>query len=104
MEITPILGTGDPHFVVKLATDIYDDIRDSRTLQVAALIGVCGHFPSAFKKDGPHAELPIADEIRRRLRDVGVPSWSEENYDPALAATVIEPFYPRQEIAVTNHG
>ena len=62
MEITPILGTVDPHFVVKMATDIYDDITGSRTLQVAALIGVCGRFPSVFKEGGPHADLPIADE------------------------------------------
>ena len=104
MEITPILGTGDPHFVVKLATDIYDDIRDSRTLQVAALIGVCGRFPSEFKEGGPHADLAIVEEIRFRLNDAGVRLWDEENYDPALAATAIEPFYRRQTGAVTNHG
>lgn len=96
MEIKPERGSGQLRFVVHLAPDIWVDIRSSRTLQVAALVGVCGHFPNIFGKDPlPAEEEPaIAREIRHRLEDADVPVWTDEAYDPALAATVIEPFYP----------
>ena len=94
MEIQSERGSGQLRFVARLAPDIWADIQFNRTLQVAALIGVCGHFPTVFGND-PAEEPAIAREIRHRLEDAEVPVWTEkEAYDPTLAATVIEPFYP----------
>ena len=94
MQIEYEGGSGQPRFVARLAPDIWADIQSSRTLQVAALIGVCGHFPRVFGQD-PDEELAVAREIRERLEDADVPVWTDmENYDPALAATVIEQFEP----------
>ena len=93
MEIQSERGSGQLRFVAHLAPDIWADIASSRTLQVAALIGVCGHFPRTFGKDAEE-EPAIAREIRLRLEDAGVPVWTEDAYDPALAATAIERFHP----------
>ena len=96
MLIQPETGTGQLRFVAHLAEDLYAGVRTSRTLQVAALIGVCGHFPRVFGAD-PEEQPAIAREIRARLEDSGVPIWTEDGYDPAQAATAIERFHPALE-------
>lgn len=89
MQIQPETGSGQLRFAAHLAPDIWPEIRTSRTLQVAALIAACGHFPTTFGDE----ETALAREIRDRLEMAGVPVWTEGNYDPALAATVIEKFH-----------
>lgn len=103
MEVSPVTGT-DPYFSVKLATDIFRDATHDRSLQVAALIGACGHFPTVFKEDGPHFDHPIAEELRHRLTGASVPLWTDDAYDPALAATAIEPFRPSPTAPGDTHG
>ncbi len=91
MQIQPEEGSGQLQFVADLAPDIWPE-RTSRTLQIAALIGVCGHFPTTFVKD-QEDEPAVAREIRDRLEMANVPVWTEDGYDPALAATAIERFH-----------
>ena len=93
MMIQPELGSGEPRFTAHVAADLWADVQSNRTLQVAALIAACGHFPKVFGKD-PEQEPAIAREIRERLERAGALLWTDEEYDPALAATAIEPFYP----------
>ena len=90
MQIQPEEGSGQLRFVAYLAPDIWPE-RTNRTLQIAALIGVCAHFPTTFVKD-KEEEYAVAREIRDRLEMANVPVWTEGGYDPALAATVIERF------------
>ena len=95
MQIQSERGSGQLSFVAHVASDIWDDIRSNRTLQVAALVGVCGQFPREFGED-PEQEPAIAREIRLRLEEADVPVWTDDAYDPALAATAIERFHPTQ--------
>lgn len=76
-------------FHVSLAEDIWPD-RAVRHLQVAALIAAMGSMATAFPH--PDDEPRIARELRARLQQENVPAWDEDNFDPALAATVIEGF------------
>lgn len=92
MHVQPESGTGQLRFVAHIAPDIWPETQTNRTLQIAALIGACGHLPTIFG-DGGEEENAVAEEIRDRLEMADVPVWTEEGYDPALAATVIERFY-----------
>ena len=85
----------DLSFHVHLAADIWPE-RGKRHVQVAALIGAFGQLGAAFGDldgDEPH----IVREIRRRLEDKRITLWTEPEYDPAQAATAIEPFHPTQD-------
>lgn len=92
MHVQPEAGSGQLRFVAHIAPDIWLETQTSRTLQVAALIGACGHLPTIFGNGGEE-EHAVAQEIRDLLEMTNVPVWTEEGYDPALAATVIERFY-----------
>ena len=78
-------------FHVYLAADIWPE-RERRHVQMAALIGAFGQLRDAFDSD--IREPPVVREIRRRLEGKRIPLWTEFEYDPALAATAIEPFHP----------
>lgn len=104
MEVIPDHSGGRLRFKVHMAPDVFK-ARSDRTLQVAALVGVCGCFPREF---GGAAESqsgsgtsdarddhPVARELRERLRrkNQDVALWDDhQNYDPALVATLLEPF------------
>ena len=92
MHVQSERGSGQLRFVAHVAPDIWPEIETSRNLQVAALIGACGHFPTTFGRD-PTDEPAIAREIRDRLEMANIPVWTDDGYDPALAATVIERFH-----------
>ena len=92
MHVQPESGTGQLRFVAHIAPDIWAETQSSRTLQVAALIGACGHLPTIFGNGGEE-EHALAREIRDLLEMAKVPVWTDDGYDPALAATVIERFY-----------
>ena len=105
MEVHPDHSGGPLRFVVHMAPDVFKRARSDRTLQVAALVGVCGCFPREF--GGPaesqsgsgtgdaRDDHPVARELRDRLRrkSQDVALWDDPgNYDPALVATLLEPF------------
>lgn len=77
-------------FHVRLAKDIWPR-RGTRDVQIAALIGAMGQMIGAYPD--PESEPAMVRELRGRLEAEGVAAWTEpDDYDPALAATVIEPF------------
>lgn len=106
MEVSPDDSSGRLRFAVHMAPDVFKQARSDRTLQVAALVGVCGWFPRVF--GGAAAESwsesgtsdarddnPLARELGDRLRQKreNVALWDDGNYDPALVATLLEPFH-----------
>ncbi|WP_419861456.1 hypothetical protein [Candidatus Palauibacter sp.] len=80
-------------FHVHLAEDIWPD-RFVRHVQMAALIGALGQLGTTLgDREDDEQEPRIADDIRQKLERAGVPTWDDPTtYDPAWAATVIEPF------------
>lgn len=109
MEVAPDRSSGTLHFTIRMAPDVFDAVPTDRTLQVAALVGVCGWFPRVFKpmegNDGDEDwadEQPIAQQLRARIEEVDpdIALWEDPtNYDPALVATLLEPFR-----IISTHG
>lgn len=100
MWIQRVQEDDDLFFHVHLADDIWPE-RYNRHIQVSALIGAMGQMALAF--DDPDDEPRIVQEIRRRLEEKGVPTWSDhDRYDAASAATVIEPFRKAEELTAEN--
>jgi len=106
MEVSPNYGGGRLRFTVKMAPDVFKQARSDRTLQVAALVGVCGWFPRVFggavAESRPESgtsdardEDPLARELGERLRRKreNVALWDDGSYDPALVATLLEPLH-----------
>lgn len=94
MSVKEDTTQGEPRFVVSLPPALYVQAHQDRTLQIAGLIAACGLIPkSRFFDEG--AENRIADELRMRLQAAGVSAWDDDDrpWDPARAATAIEPFY-----------
>ena len=103
MHVETDRSSGNLRFAVRAATDVYREAMEgegNRSVWIAALIGVCGHFGRVFGSvddgesgDGDQTSDALAEEIRTRLDDASVPSWEDPDlYDPAAAATAIEPF------------
>lgn len=89
----------DPHFTVHCADDVHRAIRERTTagrhLRVAALIGVCAHFPeSEMRAGGIHEDHVITRSLIQRLNEgCGADFHGERaDYNAARAATVLEPF------------
>lgn len=105
MEIGPDRGSGRLRFTVKMAPELFERARSSRNVQIAALVGACSWFPRVFKTasassggdgDGePIDEDPLAQELRYQLTNTksDVVLWDDDNFDPALVATLLEPFH-----------
>ena len=90
MRIQPDQSDDGLRFHVYLAEDIWAR-RTVRDVQLAALVGALGRMPGRF--DDEDSEPPVVRELRERLEIENVATWTEpDDYDPALAATVIERF------------
>ena len=88
---------GSPYFRVTLANDLYYERLHCRDVQISGLIGACGMLPqSSLRADGENAEHPIALRLYSAFEEANI-DWNSENYDPALAATVLENFYVLRE-------
>lgn len=92
MRVMPDLGSGEIVFVVRLASDLFNRLQQSRDVQVAALIAACSHLPrlwsDAENDDGLYGLL------RERFRQEGM-EWEDSDpgtFDPARAATILEQF------------
>ena len=101
MAVESDRSTGDLRFVVRAAADVHHEaMGGNRAVLIAALVGVCGHFPREFGSaadDEPGGDdgavSALADELRERLGEAGVATWDDiDLYDPAAAATALEPF------------
>ena len=87
---------GSPCFRVTLAQDIWPELQTDRRLQIAGLIAACGLLPiSSLRENGPGWDAPVAEKLRERLNERNLPDWSQPDYDPAAAATLLEAFTPR---------
>ena len=91
-------GTGNLRFTVRLSSELFDSRRTDRDIHMAGLIAAFGLLG---KHSGGAADDEADDDtsdivlltIRNRLEDAEVPTWEDDNYDPARAATVIEKFH-----------
>ena len=107
MRIQADQGDDDLQFHVSLAEDIWPE-HQVRHVQLAALIGALGQmgalFPRSENGDSDGSGEPrVVDEIRRRLERAGVHTWDDPmTWDPALAATVIEPFRRSEPTAAVD--
>ena len=95
MEVVTDHSSGNLQFVVKMASDPFKRVRYDRAVQIAALVGACAQFPHAFRSGDDEEEPPLVRELRERLESIrpGITLWEDEaNYDPAMVATLLEPF------------
>lgn len=94
MTVTDV-STDAPKFNVILASDVFDKCKTNRDLRVAGLVAVFARLPHSKIADGEElADHSLTNELRGRLHDADVPDWDDPNYDPAWAATAVEPFDP----------
>ena len=69
-----------------------------RDVQIAALIGVMGKLPKAAEGFDEGVEPLVLRAIQEKLDEKGVATWENpEEYDAALAATALEPFFVEGE-------
>ena len=81
-------------FTVKTALDLYRGIATRRDIHLGALIAAMGKLN---REDHDPSESRVLRSISQRLEERGVPDWMSEEYDPALAATTLEPFLTESE-------
>ena len=94
MRVEEDTDGSQPCFVVALSESLYDNRRVCRDVQIAGLIAACGRLPrSSLAKDGENEDHPLAQELRARLEAGGVSDWDTDEFDPAHAATTLEPFF-----------
>ncbi len=88
------VSTDAPKFTVTLASDVFEKCKTSRDMRIAGLVAVFALLPrSKMAEGGELADHSLTNELRGRLDDAGVPDWDDDlGYDPALAATAVEPF------------
>ncbi len=81
-------------FTVKTAPDLYRGIATRRDIHLGALIAAMGKLN---REDHNPSESRVLRSISQRLEEEEVPDWMSEDYDPALAATTLEPFLTESE-------
>ena len=97
MSVQEDMSEGEPRFIVSLPSELYETAHSDRTIQVAGLIAACALLPNSSSFDR-EAENRVAQELREKLLTAGVPLWDgDEEWDPALAATAIEPFLVNEQ-------
>ena len=93
MSVQEDASKGEPRFIVFLPSKLHERAKSDRNIQVAGLIAACALLPNSpsFHEDSGSR---VAKELRSRLRAQDIPLWDHaDEWDPALAATVIEPFF-----------
>ncbi len=78
-------------FTVYLAQNIHKEIQQRRDVWISALIGALAKLDS--EEHDPEGSR-ILREISLRLSDKGVSDWRSGDFDPAAAATCLEPLLP----------
>ncbi len=81
----------EPRFIVDLAPDVFARVRD-RDVQIAGLIAACGVLPRSDRFNDEGSGNTVVEALRARIEDAGLPTWDQEDWDPARAATLLEPF------------
>lgn len=96
MSVSEATAPGSPYFRVTMGEALYAR-REERDVQMAALIAAFGAMPHSTMAEGSeNADCLLAEALRQRLSEssVSVPDWDSEEFDPALAATSLEEFWP----------
>ena len=99
MSVDEDTDGGNPCFVVRMASDLYENRREDRDIQIAGLVGACAQLPrSSMRRDssgqeGENCDHPLAQELRRRFEEAGIPDWDADQFDPIQAATWLEAFH-----------
>lgn len=84
-------------FTAYLSADLYKRRRTSRDVQIAALIAACAQLPEHLG-DSEETAPAVLLAVKRLLQDAGVPTWEDEDdWNPALAATALEPFRAEED-------
>ena len=80
----------DYHFKVFMTKATLQSVKRERrrNIMIAALVGA---FARLNQNHNP-AESQVLGEIEARLQKANVPTWMDEDYDPAQAATCLERF------------
>lgn len=85
---------GKPYFRVVLAQDLYDHRREDRDVQVAGLVGALGMLPrSTMREGGENEPSMVASQLRARFEEADIADWTQDDFDPARAATLLEAFH-----------
>ncbi|MCY4257159.1 MAG: hypothetical protein OXE04_02570 [bacterium] len=99
MAVEEDIDGSNPCFVVRMASNLYEERKDNRDIQIAGLIGACAWLPRSSMgrdtngQDREHHDHVLAQELRRRFEEAKVPDWESDDFDPVQAATVLEPFH-----------
>lgn len=92
MRVDDSQKDGALRFTAWLSADLFQQRVTSRDVQIAALIAACAQLPD-HRADSADADPAVLLAVKRRLQDAGVPTWEDEDaWNPALAATALEPF------------
>ena len=83
-------SSGSLQFIVYLAPDIRKTVETDRTLQVAGLIAALGSMKG---KEYDEADPPY-QALKNLFEQHGITPWDEDDFDPGMAATIIERFIP----------
>lgn len=94
MRVDEDMGGDDARFLVYLAPEVYERaLQGDRDVQVAGLIAAFAKLPASPRFE-ENSDSPVARMLRSRLEEAEVPAWDDGNeWDPAWAATTIEPFH-----------
>jgi hypothetical protein len=83
-----------PYFRVTLACDLHDRRLQDRDVQIAGLVAAFGLLPlGSLRAEGENCESHVANRLRDELEACDVADWDSDDFDPALAATAMEPFF-----------
>ena len=94
MRVEEDTTSDDPCYIVRFAADIFAESRWARDRRIAALIGAfaaMARSDSRMQHGGDLEHHPVARELRSRLLAAGSPTWEEDEFECAFAATLIEP-------------
>ena len=81
-------------FTVYLDQEIHKEIEQRRDVWISALIGALAKF---HPEDHDPDDSRVLRELSQRLSDEGVSDWCSDDFDPAAAATCLEPLLPISE-------
>ena len=91
MRVADSMSDGSLRFTAWLAADLFERRVTSRDVQIAALVAACAQLPD-HAGESEEAAPAVVLAVKRLLEDASVPTWEEDGWNPALAATALEPF------------
>lgn len=91
MNVLEDRSKGNLRFIVGLATGLFESRHRDRDIHIAGLISALALL--GIRPPGEDDDDTVLAALKARLEGAGVPTWEDPvSYDPALAATILEPF------------